>query len=108
MSIRLKILGFILLPFLFMVGINECSPSPTHAYDNVDCSRYCHDKGCPHASSFREDHPQLSSYYVANIQWLKNNPLGMSYQAINLLIYVILAPLFMLLLFWGLIRKRHG
>ena len=89
-----------------MVGVNECSPSPTHAYDKIDCTRYCHDKGCPHAADFRQDHPQLSRYYAANIQWLKKNPLGLSYQAINLLLYVIIAPLLMLLLFWGLIRKK--
>ncbi|WNJ18318.1 hypothetical protein [Pontibacter sp. G13] len=46
----------------------------------------------------------LQTLYVQNIEWLKRNPLGISYQEMNLLVYVVLGPLMLLLLIWGMIR----
>ncbi|MEL6588463.1 MAG: hypothetical protein AAFQ87_24355 [Bacteroidota bacterium] len=108
---RWLLILMILSPVLCIVGVNEFSRTPSHQYEASHCTRYCHDKGCKHYRQRVETEVisgNLTKLYVANIRWLKQNPLGLSYQAMNLLLYVFIAPLLILLLIWGLIRERDG
>jgi len=107
---------FILLviaPFAIMIGVNENSTQQTHDLNTSGCSRYCHDHACPHTYEKYAAHQQqpvingMMQLYSGNIAWLQNNPLGCSYVSINLLLYVVVAPLSMALLLWGAIRKRR-
>lgn len=101
----------VLIPTLSIIGVNEFSRAPSHQYEASHCTRACHDKGCKHYRKRVETKAvsgRLTKLYVANIRWLKQNPLGLSYQAMNLLLYVFISPLLILLLIWGLIRKKDG
>ncbi len=99
-----KLFALLLLtPIILMIMVNETSPAPSSQLDQSACTRYCHNHGCPHGT--------LSGWqakvYAANINWLKANPFGLSYQQMNLLLYVILFPLMIVFALWSLIRKRR-
>ncbi len=55
--------------------------------------------------SLSHDLAENQNLYNKNIVWLHNNPFGLSYRAINLIIYVFGIPLFMALLLGNIIRK---
>ena len=100
----------ILLSFGLMVLVNESQPAAGEEYVEAYCSRYCHSYGCLHFQMNKAESEfvnGLNDIYVANIHWLKHNPLGLSYVEMNILIYVILFPILFLLLCWGLFRKRR-
>jgi len=105
-----KFLAIIALPFLVMVIVNESMSTPKWEYTETKCSRYCHNKGCSHtidkynSDDLTETQVKMARLYNANIVWLKKNPLGLSYQAMNILLYVIVFPLLLYLLLWGLVR----
>lgn len=94
----------LLAPMLLVILVNESHPDMSHEYLPDQCSRYCHDHACPHADLS----PRQQQLYAANLSWLTNNPFGLSYQAVNLLIYVLLLPFLILFFLWTLLRKRHG
>ena len=95
------------LPIVLAVIVNETSPAPSHDFQAEQCTRYCHDHGCKHLSPDSKQ-SWVGKLYIANINWLKHNPAGLSYQTINVLLYVILAPILIILLFWGVMRKGNG
>ena len=99
----------IVLPILFIVGINETHAPLPHSYASDRCTWHCHDKGCSHflANQAQQVFPAgFYRLYTSNIQWLKDNPLHLSYREMNILVYVILFPILLLGLLWGLFRKR--
>lgn len=107
-------LFLILLPFLILVLVNASHPKPSHNYQADKCTRYCHDKKCMHFEQKRMLLQQKSKSWVLmykiykkNIALLHENRLGLSYYAINLLIYAIGFPLIMTVLLWGAIRKTN-
>ena len=95
---------------MVMIVVNESIPTPTFEYDETKCSRHCHNNGCYHTRDKYSDEVisdtqrKMASLYRANIEWLGKNPLGLSYAAMNILLYVILAPLIMSFLLWKLIK----
>ena len=100
---------------LFTLGsailVNSFSAKPSFEYNKEQCTRYCHNKGCVHFQNSISNETKGStivSLYWANIRWLKNNPLGLSYQQMNLFFYVFVTPLLVIVLLWGLFRKSHG
>jgi len=101
------IVGLILFSLAVIITVNETSPLPTRELSQKNCTRHCHDKGCIHYQE-EEVSPFLLSVYKQNIYWLKQNPFGLSYKEMNLLLYVIIAPFLIIVLLWGLIRKKHG
>jgi len=111
-----KLLWCILLcaPLLVIFGVNEFAASePTHRYLPTQCTRYCHDNGCPHAAR-KYEHSKSSmvgwarKIYTGNMRLLRGNSLGMHYSHINILIYVILFPLLFAILLWGAIKKSKS
>lgn len=91
--------------------VNEFSPKPTFEFNEDTCTRFCHNKGCKHYHNKNKDNLSSSilfELYKKNISWLKKKPFGLSYQEMNLLIYVILGPILIIFLLWGIIRKRNG
>jgi len=110
---RFRILLYLIIistPFLLMVIVNENAVAPTFDFRETTCTRYCHNHACPHTmleEGVVAGNGVLAQVYNANIKWLKNNPFGMSYQEVNLAIYVIGFPGLMAFLLWGLIRKRR-
>ena len=103
----------VLSPFIIVIVVNSTMNKPTDLLLENQCSRYCHNNGCPHVESKLEKHatqyPMLSrlkGIYDMNIALLHQNGMGMSYQQANLFIYVLLLPSLMVLLLWGALRKR--
>ncbi|MGK0389031.1 MAG: hypothetical protein ACI94Y_001765 [Maribacter sp.] len=97
-----------------MVIVNTAMGISYHGYEKEQCTRYCHDRSCQHSTITKEEnvdnYPIIASaekLYYANIRLLHHNGLGLSYAQANILIYVILIPLFSALLLWGIIRKRN-
>ncbi len=103
--------GFILAPFLIMFVVNESVNAPTTKNLKDKCTRYCHNVTCTHGNEIYEKYAgtwfaDTAKYlYSKNIIWLHNNPFGLSYRAINLVIYVFGLPLIMALLLGNIIRK---
>ncbi|MCI4671033.1 MAG: hypothetical protein MRZ79_23045 [Bacteroidia bacterium] len=92
---------------LFMWGVNASQPKATHQFDPNKCTRFCHDKGCPHFERRKNSFPDWAvSLYQSNISMLKNNVFGLSYREANVLLYVLLVPILSLTLLWGLLRKK--
>lgn len=111
----IRVLSLILFCVFVMVAVNEFCGKSDADYYPMSCSRYCHNNPCTHFQNRlnRENALFVDAYQIAygeNIQWLKDNPLGLSYRDMNILIYVILYPIMVLVLVWGIIRKRrlHG
>lgn len=107
---RWLIIGTCFLPFLIMVIVN-LNFVPSIEFDETKCTRYCHNNTCEHF--FRnQNENRISSViidvYTQNINWLKSNPFGLSYQQSNLVLYVFIGPLLILFLLWGVLRKRNG
>ncbi len=100
-------LAFPLLLAGLMVLINESSSAPHHRYDPGRCTRYCHDHECQHVAADSEVAALLADAYQQHILWLRHNPLGLSYQAMNLLVYLLLIPVLFLGLLWGIIRPKN-
>ncbi len=94
-----------------MIIINEISSSPSSTYSSKECTRICHNSGCKHFYEKLKNVDETSlaitnfSLYKKNIKWLKNNPFGLSYAEMNLLVYVILFPLISILLLIRLLKK---
>ena len=109
-----KLLLYLILitaPFLIMFIVNTTTNNPTTKLLKNKCSRYCHNVTCAHTNATYEKYAgnwfadTAKFLYTKNIIWLHNNPFGMSYKMINLVIYVFGLPLFMALLLGNLIRK---
>ena len=103
------------LTITIMVIVNVTSSSPTDQYIKERCTRYCHNKGCPHFrknfSTYQDESPffrSLHQLYWANIKALKQNGLGLTYQEVNLLLYVVIFPCVTVLLTWGALRKQKS
>ncbi|MEO0471599.1 MAG: hypothetical protein AAF206_18360 [Bacteroidota bacterium] len=96
------------------VGLAEKRGEAMDCTQEAKCSRFCHDRYCPHWKDSTQSVKSGSFYdlaqqaYDTNILWLRHNGLGLSYAEMNILVYLILFPILSLLLLWGLIRKRHG
>lgn len=96
--------------------VNTTMGTSHHSLDEKECTRYCHDKGCPHYVERQQGRRTSSSLlifveklYTKNIKLLHNNGMGLSYVEANILIYVILIPFFSAILLWGIIRKgKYG
>ncbi|MEM1009929.1 MAG: hypothetical protein AAGJ35_13105 [Myxococcota bacterium] len=90
-----------------MVLVNRQAPEPTHQRLETRCSRFCHDRYCPHfEAKTGKGHRLLRTLYKKNIALLKANGVGLTYEEANLLVYVVLAPMVLGLLFWLALRKR--
>lgn len=91
-----------------MIIVNTLMGTSHHGYDENECTRYCHDEGCVHYKervAENDINKNIEAIYYGNIKLLHNNGMGLSYAEANILIYVILIPLFSSLLLWGVIRK---
>lgn len=110
MKLFLKLLFVISIPFLIMVVVNTYYNKPTAIYNSEICTRVCHNKVCKHFETKLKNKTNNSwavkkfSLYRKNIQWLKNNPLGLNYVQMNILLYVILFPLICFLLLIRLLK----
>ena len=107
---RFLIIGVCTVPLLIMVIVNW-NRVPSSELNIVKCTRYCHNNVCEHFVRDQNENrisPVIVNAYTQNINWLKDNPFGLSYQHINLVLYVLIGPLLILLLFWGVLRKRNG
>ena len=108
-----KLLWFtlILLPFIIMYIVNTSVNKPNTKNLPDKCTRYCHNVTCTHGNEIYEKYggtwfaDTAKSLYTKNIVWLHDNPFGLSYRAINLIIYVFAMPLIMALLLGNIIRK---
>ncbi len=107
----LILLLFCLLSFICLV--NWLNPKTENTFNPEKCTRYCHSVNCQHSqggkgmkdwSLFAQS---MGKLYFSNIRLLKNNGLGLSYQEMNLLIYVIIYPTLVLLLSWNLLPKSR-
>ena len=87
-----------------MTAVNTFAPVATHSHQTDQCTRYCHDVGCSHFDQ-TSSVTSLKTLYAANIHWLRNNPLGISYQQMNLLVYVIGFPTLWAILLLGIIKR---
>jgi len=102
---------FLICPFLIMIVVNETANNPSKEYNSEICTRYCHNVTCEHGNELYEKHQGswfadfAKRTYTKNIVGLHNNPFGISYKSVNLLIYVFAWPLLMALLLGNLIRK---
>jgi len=99
MSIKLTFIILILLSGLFMFGVNRSGAKPSSKYDAKKCTRFCHNHQCLHFNN------KLKTSILPPINLLKNNTLNLSYQEINLLVYVLILPIILLILLYGIIRK---
>lgn len=91
--------------------VNSLSAAPTSEHVAEYCTRSCHNKGCVHFAEkygYGKQNAMLPQIYAMNIKWLRDNPLGLSYYEMNLLIYVIIWPILVAMLIYGLARKRKA
>lgn len=104
-------LTLIITPFLIMFVVNTSVNNPTTQNLEDKCSRYCHNVSCSHGNLAYEEYAgtwvadTAKSLYTANILWLRKNSFGLSYRAVNLVIYVFGLPLLMAILLGNIIRK---
>ncbi|MBC7861382.1 MAG: hypothetical protein IAF38_00325 [Bacteroidia bacterium] len=102
----------LILPFLIVILVNSFSPQATFSYKKENCTRYCHNNGCPHFEKKMADvkpgslKSKAFDFYCWNIEALKNNPLDLSYAEMNILVYVLFFPLSSVFLFRFLVRKK--
>ena len=99
----------VIAPFLIMIVVNEMHETPSVKRE-TRCSRYCHNNGCPHIKEQLKKNPSswkkmIKKTFDWNVGALHKNSIGLSYQKINILIYILLFPLVMAILLWGAIRK---
>jgi hypothetical protein len=91
--------------------VNSVSSKPANAYRANECTRYCHDHGCPHyekkIAAAKEGSLSLKFYalYNWNIRALRQNPFGLSYQEMNIELYVIFFPTLWIILSYFAFRK---
>ena len=76
-----------------MLVFNRLALLPEGAFRPDRCTRFCHDHGCSHLEAVWIQQP-----LEANMRWLQDNPLGWSYERINLFLYGGLLPLIILFL----------
>ncbi|MEM1215073.1 MAG: hypothetical protein AAGJ82_05285 [Bacteroidota bacterium] len=99
----------LLLPIFLTVGIiatvNTSQGTPSSQRLSDQCSRYCHNAGCRH---YTAEHvpPWVKRWYEWHISLFHHNPFGLSYKMANMLVYELIYPLVLLLLWWNLIRPR--
>lgn len=101
----------IVIPLGIMVYINGYGATPTHGFDPEVCTRYCHDHECRHFMAMNKEQavpPVLHRVYDSNIAWLQSRPFGLGYQEANILLYIIVLPIFLVLGLWGVIHRRNG
>ena len=94
---------------MIMVLVNENLKQP-NSLKEIKCSRYCHTVKCIHFEKKLKEAPSkwnqcIQKIYAWNINALKENSVGVSYQRINIYVYVLAFPLLMATLLWGIIRK---
>lgn len=102
-------LGLVITPFLIMVIVNEAREQPS-AKKEIKCSRYCHNHSCPHFRKKLKANPsdwnkKIKKSFDRDVTALHKNPLSLSYQNINILVYVLGFPTIMAILLWGVLRK---
>ncbi len=106
---RIHLLGMAtLLPIVVIGLVNVFNEIPTVELKENECTRYCHNVECPHflaETKSQTVNPLLQDLYRQNIEWLRNNPFGISYVEMNIVTYMITLPVLILLLIWGLVRK---
>jgi hypothetical protein len=100
------------LPFAIIVAVNELpnNPEPTHKYVEDRCTWYCHDVTCPHwKKSYAQEPTQIKKMhkdiFTGFVNALHNNPLGLNYGAINILVFFLFYPMLGAALLWRLITK---
>ena len=112
-------LMIVMLPFILVIGVNASHNTPSNLQHHNNCTRYCHNVRCLHFQNAYNKTKQSGGYseilyrfmskkYSASIQALKTQPMGLSYQQLNLVVFVGIFPVLMSGLLWGLIRKRNG
>ncbi|BDD05698.1 hypothetical protein [Aureibacter tunicatorum] len=101
--------------FSVLILVNEIAAPQISAFEESKCTRYCHNVVCKHQLIKHGDaeHGNLFwkvmfSLYRKNILMLRENPLGLTYEQMNLLVYVIIVPAIALLLLINLLRKNYG
>ena len=91
--------------------VNRSSPPPTHHQVTSRCTRYCHDRACPHFASqsqilrFAPYFKEMVILYRKNIEILGSLP-GLTYKQANILIYVIAFPVFWISILCIIVRQR--
>ncbi|MEM8526723.1 MAG: hypothetical protein AAGG68_18935 [Bacteroidota bacterium] len=99
----------VLLAVLTTAVVNFTGKNPTHEYSKDHCTRYCHDRHCPHFKAKVVDKNSLAlniqPAYQTAIRALKYNPIGLSYTTINLLVFVLGFPVLIFFLSFNLWRK---
>ncbi|UOQ99296.1 hypothetical protein MUN81_07295 [Hymenobacter sp. 5317J-9] len=101
----LVLLLLALLPVAFGVYVNETSPAPTTARLAGRCTRYCEAHACPHAT--RANSPayfRLRPLYDATVRGLMGGG-RQWYAAVNIGFYLVLLPLLLLWLSYGVLRN---
>ena len=98
------------LAITIVVGVNSFSGKVAYQYAKTHCSRYCHNTFCPHYKHRKEQGMVKfagvqQQFYSLNIRLLRENALGLSYQEMNLLLYIFIFPSIAFLLLWGAARK---
>lgn len=110
MKLFLKLALVVCIPFLIMVIVNEFYNEPTSKQFYEKCTRSYHNKGCEHFAIKLKDKTNTSwavknfALYRKNIEWLKNNPLGLGYYQMNILVYVIVFPIICVILLIRLLK----
>lgn len=109
MKALLFLFSLLLLLLAITYIINLTGIKPTNEYLSDQCTRYCHNSHCPHFEQKVEAKNSLAlkiqPAYQTAIRALKQNPMGLSYTAINLLIFVVGFPALIFFLFFNLLRK---
>ena len=76
--------------------VAEYGGEATHEYSEEQCTRYCHDRDCPHSNAtgfLKKNHDGI-------IESLGSAPGGTTYQAANLLVFVVVIPVIWLSLYF--------
>jgi hypothetical protein len=96
-----------LLPLLFGLWVNATAPPPTRAYVPARCTRYCAAHSCRHAT--RANSPayfRLRPLYAATVRGLSAGGREL-YAAANIGFYLVLIPVLLLGLTYGVLRNAR-
>ena len=108
-----KLLIFLLIcstPFLIVIAVNELpnNPKRTSEYVAERCTWQCHNVTCYHwKQSYKKDPSPLKKMHKDVFDWyvtsLHGNPLDLNYGIINILVFLIVYPLFGGILLWNIL-----
>ncbi|MEM7375481.1 MAG: hypothetical protein AAF587_43200 [Bacteroidota bacterium] len=90
-----------------LILVNELSSPVSNQFKETMCTRYCHTIRCQHFIETKSQSSvvvKLTEAYASNIRWLMDNPIGLRYKEMNLLVYLILVPIMLFVLLWGVFR----